>query len=346
MTHIPTIKDVAHLAGVHFTTVSMALRGDPRLRPETRDRIFAAVARVGYRRTALSGALGRSRTAGGEATISPRIALVANRSFDHGLTTLTYFRRMEQDARKHAEALGYGFEVLFVDQDYHDSQSLYRYLKDNGVKGVIICAFEPTRRDLELPWEEFGVVKIDSRHMPPACTFVSNDQLFYVRLAFRKLRALGYRRIGLAIGASDEVATDGLHVCGLQLEQASVPPCERVEPLLFPSAARDAEVKEVLGPWIRRESVDVVMSNWTSIPRLMTNMGIRCPQDVAYACLCMSRKTSRSAGVLANLGEVGRQVIGLLVASLRSERYGLPESPTSTYVRGTWCDGASAPQRG
>ncbi|MFA5264048.1 MAG: LacI family DNA-binding transcriptional regulator [Opitutaceae bacterium] len=345
MARLPTIKDVASAAGVHFTTVSMALRGDPRLRPETRDRIFEAVARVGYRRNPVSESLSQRRSSGNAVAIAPRIAYLANRSPEEGMLKFAHYRLMIHGAREQAEAFGYGFEALFVDSGYHDSQSLYRYLKENAIKGVIIGAFEPTRRTLELPWEEFCVVKIDSRHMSPAATFVSNDQMQYVRLAFQKLRALSYRRIGLAIGVNDELGTGGLHTCGLLLEQSSIDRDQQVEPLFFPPEASDSDVAQMLGSWIKKGSVDAVISNSMSIRRLLGSSGARCPEDVACASVCMSQKTPSLAGVVANLDMIGRQVTGSLIALLRAEKHGIPESPTSTYVQGNWHDATSAPRR-
>src|ERR1035437_9617752 len=43
-----TLADVARKAGVHVTTVSLALRNHPRLPPHTRERIQALAKRLGY----------------------------------------------------------------------------------------------------------------------------------------------------------------------------------------------------------------------------------------------------------------------------------------------------------
>ncbi len=342
----PTIKDVARAAGVHFTTVSMALRGDPRLRAETRDRIFAAVARVGYRRTEISAALSGRRASSHVAPAVPRVAFLANRSPENGSERLGYFRRVVRGARAQAEALGYDFELLFVDEGHHDSASLYRHLRARGIKGIVLGAFEPHRRKVELPWSEFCVVKFDSRHMAPAATFVSNDQMHSVREAFQQLRRLGYRRVGLAMGVNDEVGTDYLPTCGLLLELATLPTARRVTPLLFPPGATDAAVIRLLGPWIRAERLDAIVSTWTSLRRLVREAGVRCPQDVACVCSCLNRRMPGQAGIVANHEFVGREAIGLLAGLLRAEQYGIPADPTSTYVQGMWFDGASAPRRG
>lgn len=345
MRFLPTIKDVAEAAGVHFTTVSMALRGDPRLRPETRNRILAAVLRTGYQRNPVSDALSRWRRPAAGAAFAPRIAYLANRSPEDGFYSPAYIRVLLKGARDKALALGYGFEVLFVDRGHHDSRSLDCYLKKKGINGLIIGAFEPGRPGLELNWDEFCVVQIDSRHLQPAFTFVSNDQLHAVRLSYQKLRALGYRRIGLAVGANDEIATANLPVCGYLLEQAGIPRGPQVEPLLFPSNLGPAAAAEAVASWIKRESMDAVISNWTNLRQLLRRGGIACPAEVACVCTCLQKSGGSLAGVVANLELVGHQLTGMLATLLQSEHYGVPPSPTSTYVEGLWHDGASAPAR-
>ncbi|MGN6741930.1 MAG: LacI family DNA-binding transcriptional regulator, partial [Amnibacterium sp.] len=59
---MPNIFDVAAAAGVSHQTVSRVLKGDPTVRPQTRERIEEAVARLGYRPNAAARALASRRT--------------------------------------------------------------------------------------------------------------------------------------------------------------------------------------------------------------------------------------------------------------------------------------------
>ncbi|MBU6213117.1 MAG: LacI family transcriptional regulator [Actinomycetales bacterium] len=63
MQPIPTLRDVADATGVSVATVSMVLRGVGRISPETRARVHAKAAEMGYRRDPRAVALreGRSR---------------------------------------------------------------------------------------------------------------------------------------------------------------------------------------------------------------------------------------------------------------------------------------------
>ncbi|GAA3334693.1 LacI family DNA-binding transcriptional regulator [Curtobacterium albidum] len=62
----PGMIDVARAAGVSHVTVSRVLNDHPSVRPETRARVEAAIAALGYRRNTVASALksGRSRTIG------------------------------------------------------------------------------------------------------------------------------------------------------------------------------------------------------------------------------------------------------------------------------------------
>ncbi len=50
MTRRPTVKEVAELAGVSPMTVSRTLAGGVNVRPDLQERVFAAVAELGYHR--------------------------------------------------------------------------------------------------------------------------------------------------------------------------------------------------------------------------------------------------------------------------------------------------------
>jgi DNA-binding LacI/PurR family transcriptional regulator len=61
-----TMKDVARLAGVDVSTVSLAINNDPRIRPETRERILVIAQELGYQKNHLARGLrsGKSFTIG------------------------------------------------------------------------------------------------------------------------------------------------------------------------------------------------------------------------------------------------------------------------------------------
>ncbi len=57
-----TIKDIAQDLQISPSTVSRALAGDMNIRPETKERIYAAADRLGYRRNRIAASLKKGRT--------------------------------------------------------------------------------------------------------------------------------------------------------------------------------------------------------------------------------------------------------------------------------------------
>ena len=58
---MPSIRDVAAVAGVSYQTVSRVLNDSPRVRPETRRQVLAAMQQLGYRPNRAARALGLGR---------------------------------------------------------------------------------------------------------------------------------------------------------------------------------------------------------------------------------------------------------------------------------------------
>jgi len=348
----PTMRDVAREAGFHVTTVSLALRDHGSIPEATRARIREVAVRLGYEKNPVFYALSRFRKEGQVCSPAPRIAYLENFGLGSGATRSPHMQAILEGATRQAELLGYQLEPLAVGEDDHDSRSLSKYLREHGITGIVIGSFVPGFAELALNWDEFAVAKIHSRHTEPDATVVGNDQLREVRMAFRRLTALGYERIGLAIGRADEDSCGHRHTAAYLMEEASLPPERRVPPLLFPYNIAWEPLCGMVSRWVMRNRVDVVLCNWSSIQQMLQQAGFRVPDDVACASLCVydppqpcGSSASELAGVHPRLDLVGERAVSIVVAELKAGGRGLSEFPSSIYVQSIWQDGASAPPR-
>ena len=342
-----TLKDVANKTGYHITTISLALRGHASIPLETRQLIEAAALKLGYQRNEVFHALSRFRQQGRVHAPSPRIAYLENFGAGSGIQRSAHLQEMLDGARKQAELLGYQLDVLAVGEDDLDRRGVSDYLREHHITGVILGSFQPGYAEIALNWDEYAVAKIHSRHTEPDVTVVANDHIREVRLAFSRLAALGYQRIGIAIGRADEDACGHRHTAGYLMEEASIPTERHVPPLLFPYNMSAASVRGVIARWVRRHKVDVVLCNWITIQQMLENEGLRVPDEVACACLCLCGPAvpANLAGIRPHLNLVGERVVSIVVSQLKSGQLGLPESPSSLYVQSTWQEGPSAPAR-
>jgi LacI family transcriptional regulator len=342
----PTLKDVARETGYHITTISLALRGHASIPTETRQRIEEVAQRMGYQRNPVFYALSRFRQEGRVRAPAPRIAYLENYGAGSGNPRPPYQQAIYDGARRQAELLGYQLEVLAVGEDDHDARSLSHHLRDHHITGVVIGSFQPGFAEIALNWADYAVCKIHSRHTEPNATVVANDQLREVRMAFRRLAALGYRRIGLAVGRADEDASGHRHTAGYLMEQAAVPADRQIPPLIFPYNTDAGMLGGMIARWVRRHQIDAVICNWTSVREIIETAGLHVPQDVACACLCLCDAAPVGlAGVRPHLHLVGERAVSIVVTQLKSGQPGLPEVPSSIYVQSTWQDGPSAPAR-
>jgi LacI family transcriptional regulator len=340
-----TIKDIAKVAGVHFTTVSLALRNHPSIPPTTRNKIRAVADRLDYVPNPVFSALTHFHLNGRVRAEPPRIAYLVNQPLETGPVLYRHHDAFFEGARQQARVLGYEVDLIFVGKGRHDSASLEAYLKKERLNGVVIAAFEPGGDTISLNWNDYTVVKINSLHHEPLAPMVANDQRQDVRLAFQRMLTLGYKRIGLAVGKGDEEGTEYRYSAGYLIEQSSVPVADRVPQLLFPHQATRAVVSKLMGEWVRQHKIEAVLCNWSITDELLSEAGFRVPDDVACACLCLLDKNKHLAGVYPNLHMVGAKAISLVTTMLKSGDRDVPEFASRTYVRSYWQDGETAPPK-
>jgi len=340
-----TLKDVARAAGVHFTTVSLALRNSPSIPESTRERIRKIADRMGYVANPIYAALTRRRQRSGGVVRPPRLAYLVNRPPELGYRQLPHHPLILKGARRQATALGYELEVLFVDELHYTSEKLAAHLKKEDINGFIIAGFEPGLSGLMLDWSQFSIVKIDSLHMEPAVSLVTNDQERILRMVFQKLRGLGYRKIGLAVGRADDACTNRRYTGGWLIEQVRLDPAERVPPLLFPYNPKREDVVQLLRRWGEMHKIDAVISTWNTIDEVLRAAGFSVPDEVAAACLCLGEQDTGVSGAVANLEVVGAQAVSVLAQQIRAGKKGVSQFPTTTLIPGEWRDGNTTPPK-
>jgi hypothetical protein len=167
----------------------------------------------------------------------------------------------------------------------------------------------------------------------------------------RKLRELGYRRIGLATARDDESRLQDNFSSGVLVEQAELPESECVPTLLFERTDLPTIAKRV-GEGVKEHSVDAVMSNWHELltvspgePTRITHTNLRVPEDIAYASLDVPTDSSQMGGIVQNHRLVGMRAMEQLSLLVKTYFRGAPENPSATYVPGFWRDGPTAPRK-
>ena len=180
-----TSHDVARLAGVSQPTVSRALREDPRVSPDTRERVRLAAERLHY----VPSAIGRSLST----RSTRRVAMVAD------LGNPLYPELM---GPVHAALERHGYRlVLFAEDENLDEATAYDRLFDQSIDGVVLTT---TRLNSTLP------AALTRRRIPyvmlnrtiPGAEAVScvADNVAGARQVGQRFVADGHRRIAGLLG--------------------------------------------------------------------------------------------------------------------------------------------------
>lgn len=351
------MADIARKAGVHVTTVSLALRNHPRLPAATRERIQALAKELGYVPDPFLRALVTYRTKLGTGRGRPTLGYVTNWATRWGWKNVTAHPDFYSGARDAAEALGYQMEHFWVREPGLTHGRLSGILYSRGITGLILASHGREMGDaVQFDWSNFSAVKIDYFPHEPDLHNVTNDQSSIVRTAVRKVMEAGYRRVGFVMHRGWDHGVDHQWTAGFLCEQQSMPERDRIPMHLFPepepmerwlneSKSDVAPDPKPFNEWLARYKPEVLISKASFVLPLLRKKGLKVPRDVAFIDVFLDEFDGQTAGVRQNHGVVGAVAVEILASQLQRNKFGVPEIPNTTYVEGTWFDGKSCPAR-
>lgn len=192
---IPTLEEVARLAGVSKATASRAINGGPKVSAKARTAVDAAVRQLGYTPNAAARSLVTRRTGS--------VALILPES-DERVFTDPFFARMlhviARSLREHDLQL-----VLLIAEPGDEEARLLRYLRGRYVDGAIVASHHRRDRlaehlsDLGLPCVFVGRPWTGEERV----SYVDTDNAGAARAAVRTLVEAGRTRIATITGPLD-----------------------------------------------------------------------------------------------------------------------------------------------
>lgn len=336
---VVTQQSVAAAAGVHPSTVSLALRNDPRLRRETRDRVREVAARLGYAENPLVSML-MARVRRKNVTYRGTLALV--RTVPMGLiqTPGHVHRGFHAGARRRAEELGYKLDEFRMGADLRSPATLTKMLEAREIAGVVVVHTPSSvcpDRCLPFDLSNFAAVSIGVPLIRPALHYVANDQFMRTIIAAREAVSLGYRRPGLVI--EDRFDSHMAHRCsaGFWAVQQYVPEIESI-PIL---QVKGSESRSQLRRWLRRYRPDVVFSPRAWVWEELKSEGLRVPDDIGWVDLDWLPEHAPASGVYGNFEQTGSSAVDIVVSQIHHGERGAPAHPACHFIAGSWVDGAT-----
>lgn len=314
-------SDVARLAGTSPAVVSYVLNGGPRgVSAAARARVLAAVEQLGYHPNGIARSLRMNRTM--------TLGLVVPD------TSNPFFAELGRAIEEAAFACGYTLLVGNAAEDDERQTGYVRTFLARQVDGLFLVPAHgaagclPHLHRTRTPW-----VAIDRRlpGMEAATVLVDNSD--GARTAVEHLIGHGRTRIGCIAGPQDVMpATDRVAGWREALAEAGVrPSAMRVVHGQFGRRAGYLAAQEILAD--RRHDALFVASDEQAVGalRAVTELGLRCPDDVAIASFDGIAATAYSTPALTTMaqpfGKIGETAVTGLV-----DRIADPALPASTTV--------------
>lgn len=225
-----TIRDVAHHAGVSHQTVSRVINDNERVSPETRARVEAAIAELGYRPNAVARSMARGRS-GILACISPN------------LTDYT-FASLINGAETAVRENGYFLLSTSAPDEATFTELINELVQGNRVEGLLVINPYADDRYQSLP-ANFPIVFAGARPREDGVNSVALDDVTVAKIATQHLLDLGHRQIGL--------------ITGPLAEDCSQDRCQGYETVLQAAGLSLAPEWVIEGDWSVRSGYDAMM---------------------------------------------------------------------------------------
>lgn len=329
---IVTQQMVADAVDVHLSTVSLALRNDPRLPERTRRRIQDAAKRLGYTPNPLVSIL-LSRVRRRNSDYRGTLGYVHTTPIDTPRLTERVFRNYIEGAQGRASELGYHLDEFALGPTLN-GRRLVEMLRTRNILGLVVehmpGEYCPDRR---LPFDisTFAVTSLGVPLADPHIHYVANDQYMRAVLAAREALALGYRRLGLVV--SENFDTRMAHRCsaGFWAVQEYTPGLARL-----PICHLRKDQPKALRQWLKQHRPDVVLGTHHFVLTQLQALGKSVPGNLGWVHLDWVPEFKTSSGVYGNSDQIGAAAVELVVSQLHRGETGPRTHGVNYFVSGTW----------
>lgn len=335
----PTLQHIADAAGVGKSTVSLALRNDPRLLEETRRRIQEIAEKLGYQANptvaALMAQLRASRTQKFQATLG-----LINASVERDkLGEFQTFRDWVGGCRHRGSQLGYSLDEFWLWEPGIDAGRLCTILNSRGIRGLIITGVLDNGllpEDFSPIWNRFACVVVGVRTTRPKLHCASNDQYATSLDSFHEAVSLGYKRPGLVIERKVDDNLNGRFSAGFHMGQLRLPEGDRIPPCDF-----NREDPAAFQRWVGKHRPDVIITLHDELMKWLPAMKLRVPENIGLIHLDRNADMTDWAGMNQNNEHVGVAALDMLVGALHRAESGIPAFAKSMMIESDWVPGAS-----
>ena len=316
-----TIKDIARIAAVSPTAVSMALNDHPRIGKNTRKKIHRIAKKLNYQPNFMA------RT------------LVGKRSHTIGLVitnvTDSFYPELAQGIEDKADELGYRIILCSTKNSLEKEKYCIEVLRNRVVDGLIISSTEISGQNIRaLVDEKFPFVLVNRRimnqDMGGAVDYVVADNALGAYMMMEHLYKLGHKRIGIITGLLNaSTALERTEAIKKFLKDHGI----KLEPSLFANGGYSRELacnaaKKLLRLKPPPTAIFAESDEMALAARdVILESGLKIPEDIALVGFDNIGSTSCKGVEITTVGqkkyEMGSLAVEILVNRIENSTFGM-----------------------
>jgi LacI family transcriptional regulator len=332
------LLDVAEKAGVHVSTAARAMKGDPRLKPQTIALVQRIAKEIGYEVDPMLVALSVYRNAKRPDRHQGTVAWVTNYPTREGWNNHVFslYRKGAAEALKRQ---GYKLEDFWLREPGVTARRASQILHNRGIRGLLICPLPVSHGHLSLEWSHFTTVAFGYTLFRPEFNFVTAAHYHNIQTCFRKLYLNGSQQVGLIL---PKLMDDRMHQIWTAAYYAAMTKSNRKKaPPIFYLREGDTQKKAFL-KWFASYRPDAIITFWDIYIEYLREIGIRVPEDVSFVHPALQESSKEMTGIVEASVEIGRAGADYLVSMLQRGEYGVPALPHQILLKGYWNPGTTA----
>jgi DNA-binding LacI/PurR family transcriptional regulator len=341
-----TLADIAKVCDCSAMAVSLALRNHASVSKKRRAEIRAVAKRLNYSPDPTLSALAAYRRAHYPKPTATPIAWISNYpTCNFWNKPNHYVHDYFQGATQRAKEIGYHLEHFWLGEPGMTPQRLSKILYSRGISGILLTPQHKDFTHLNLDWDKFCAVTFGYSLTRPRLHMSTTNHYRSMGMVVRKLRSLGYRRIGLTLYTAHDTRVIHNHYAAYLMEMLRVPPEDQIPALFEGDYTKDVEGEKL--KWFRTHRPEVIItSNGTGLDGVLRTEGLRCPEDVGLVSLGTSERRVVGAdrifsGADENTETIGVAAMDLLVTLMHRNERGVPATPRTVLIDSKWVAGTT-----
>jgi DNA-binding LacI/PurR family transcriptional regulator len=333
-----TLRDIASACGYHFSTVSLALRGDSSIPEATRCRIKDIAVKLGYSPDPVLSALVAYRQKRTSPDYAGTIIWLTNNSPGFHWRGVPHNRDYFVGAEKEAKERGFVLEELDLGTPGMNPARANQILHARRINCLLVPPQQLSSTHMDLDWNRYFAVALGYGLPIPHLHLATINHAGMMEELMERLRVYRYQRPGLVlVDSRDQLAERKLaaaYLGELYLNDGFDP----MAPLCL-----DSWNPETFDRWLEEQKPDVLIGSTLANPELLPHlsaMGLKAPDDIGYADFSLAIEENRYAGMKQNSEIIGRVAVSDLIRLYHRNECGpLKGAAHQTLLDGTWYAG-------